>query len=162
MGETTDVSVDPDVPDRPTVVIAEDEPDLRRLIRLRLNRSEHFQIVSEAENGVQAIDLATEHQPDVMLLDIRMPEMDGRTALPRIVREAPKTMVVILSVLPASVEEQPALALGAFAYLEKHILDGQELPEHLIALLAEFRRALDGEDLVAPILRHPPGTATRP
>ncbi|MBW3661510.1 MAG: response regulator [Actinobacteria bacterium] len=150
------------VPDRSTVVIAEDEPDLRQLIRLRLHRSERFEIVAEAGNGVQAIELATEHQPDVMLLDIRMPEMDGRTALPRIVREAPKTMVVILSVLPANVEKEPALALGAFAYLEKHILDGQELPDHLIGLLGEFRRALDGEDLVAPILRHPPGTPTTP
>lgn len=136
----------------PRVLIVDDEAAVRLLIRRHLERRGHFRVVGEAADGAHAEDLAEQLQPDVALLDLRMPDRDGWQALPRVVCKAPRTMVVVVSVLPAWREEEPAIALGAFAYLEKARIH-DDLDECLTDLLGEFRRALDGEDVVAPIYR---------
>jgi DNA-binding NarL/FixJ family response regulator len=132
-----------------TVLLVDDEEDLRTLIRIGLQRSGDFEVVAEAANGRAAIDLAAEHQPDVVLLDLMMPGLDGREALPKIVSTSPSSMVVVLSALQARQEAAPSLAAGAFAYVEKTEL-GADMAGQLTSLLLEFRRALRGETVVAP------------
>lgn len=137
-----------------SVLIVEDEPDLRRLIRRHLERAGQFAIVGEAGDGIEAIELATELQPQILLLDLMMPRLDGREALPTLVQRAPRTMVVVLSALQAGDEEAPAVAAGAFAYLEKTVL-GSDMCEIIDALHRRFRNALDGHTAWAP--ERPPG-----
>lgn len=131
------------------VVVVEDEPDLRLLIKRLLERDVRFTIVGEAEDGIEGIRVAKELQPDVVLLDLVMPNKTGREALPEIVRLAPRAMTVIVSALQASIEAEPAIVRGAFAYVEKSELT-PSLPDVLADLLVTFRQALSGETVVAP------------
>ncbi|HTU25898.1 MAG TPA: response regulator transcription factor [Pirellulales bacterium] len=78
-----------------------------------------IEIVGEAETGQQAIDLATEHSPDVILLDIRMPDMDGLDALEKIRRVLPAVKVVMLSTYDNPTYVARAVALGASDYVLK-------------------------------------------
>lgn len=137
-----------------SVLLVEDEADLRRLIRRRLERSGRFLVVGEARDGIEAIELATDLQPQILLLDLMMPRLDGRVALPTLVRRAPRTMVVVLSALQAADEEGPAISAGAFAYLEKTVL-GTDLCEIVGTLHRRFQNALDGRTAWAP--ERPPG-----
>ncbi len=132
-----------------SVLLVDDEVDLRTLIRIGLQRSGDFSVIAEAANGREAIDLAGEHHPDVVLLDLMMPELDGREALPRIVAASPRSMIVVLSALQARQEAAPSIAAGAFAYVEKTDL-GADMAGQLTSLLLDFRRALNGETVLAP------------
>ena len=132
-----------------SVLLVDDDIDIRYLARLQLRRDDGFDVVGEAADGLEAVDLASRFHPDVVVLDVMMPRMDGYTALPGILAASPRSMVVMLSALDAVTNEQTALAAGAFAYLEKDaIVSG--LAEALADLHARFRRALSGETVWAP------------
>ena len=103
------------------VVIVDDTPDLRLLVRMSLELDPHIAVVGEAEDGRGAIDLARHEQPDVMLLDLAMPVMDGMQALPEVVRLSPGTAVLVLSGFAASTMAEEAVAAGATGYLQKGI-----------------------------------------
>src|SRR5687768_4535597 len=118
-----------DVPFR--TVLADDVFDLRFMVKLALERSGRFQVVAEAENGDQAVELAKEHQPDLVLLDVSMPVKDGLEALPDIRSVSPNAKVVMLSGFEASRLASTAIASGAAAYLEKGIPPGQLVTELL-------------------------------
>lgn len=109
-----------EAPRRVRVLIADDTPDMRLLIRLAMADRSELELVGEAENGQQAIDLAAALRPDLLVLDIFMPVLDGLQALPRLKQVAPDTRVVILSVLPTDAHRDTALAAGAAAIVEKH------------------------------------------
>src|SRR5207302_230159 len=79
------------------VVLADDRPELRALIRIALELNGNFQIVGEAGDGSDAIKAARLHQPDLVLLDVLMPRMGGLQALPHITAVAPHSKVVILT-----------------------------------------------------------------
>lgn len=104
---------------RRRVVLVDDMVELRAMIRLTLERSGHFDVVGEAGDGRTAIDVAAEAQPDVVLLDISMPVMDGLEALPHLRRAAPDATVVMLSGFSEARLGAEAAAGGAAAYLEK-------------------------------------------
>jgi signal transduction histidine kinase len=104
-----------------TALLADDVPELRRLLRHVLEWSGKFEIVGEAENGLEAVRLAEQHKPDLLLLDISMPVMDGMEALPRILGASPDTKVVVLSGFEADRLARSALDKGAAAYVEKGI-----------------------------------------
>lgn len=106
---------------RYTALLADDVPELRRLLRHVLEWSDRFTVVAEAGDGAQAVDLAARHKPDIVLLDVSMPVMDGIEALPRIVAAAPQAKVVILSGFEAERLADRAAAEGACAYIEKGI-----------------------------------------
>ena len=103
------------------VVIVDDTPDMRLLVRLSLELDPHIEVVDEAADGRQAIDLAARTRPDVMLLDLAMPVMDGMQALPKVVAASPGTAVLVLSGFAASAMAEDAIAAGAAGYLQKGI-----------------------------------------
>src|SRR6476660_832563 len=79
------------------VLIADDVQDLRSMLRLALELSGRFTVVGEAMNGAHAVELATMYKPDLALLDLSMPALDGLEALPQILDVSPDTKVVVLS-----------------------------------------------------------------
>lgn len=107
----------PDAPWR--VVLVDDAADLRVLVGRLLERDGRFEVVAHASDGVEGIRAVTEHRPDLCVLDLSMPVMDGLEALPQILEECPDTRVVILSGLDSAQMEGTALRLGAAGYLEK-------------------------------------------
>lgn len=97
------------------VMLVDDSVVVRGLISRALSTLPHIQIVATASNGAKAIPIAQEHRPDIIILDIEMPEMDGITALPKLIEVSPKTKIIMASTLTlrnASISMQ-ALALGA-------------------------------------------------
>ena len=103
------------------VAIVDDTPDIRLLVRLSLETDPDIEIVGEAADGLGAIDLATQHAPDVLLLDLAMPVMDGLQALPRILAASPSTVVLVLSGFSAAALTHQAVALGAQGYVQKGV-----------------------------------------
>jgi CheY-like chemotaxis protein len=135
----------------PSVLVVEDEQDVRFLLRAILTSSGRFEVVGEAAEGAAALELVAREQvnPDIILLDLLMPGMDGRTALPLLLDACPRAMVVVLSALDATVQQQASLDLGAFAYLEKSTI-GPRLPLLLGDLHHRFLPALAGDTVAAP------------
>ena len=111
----------PAVTDRLSVVVVDDAPDVRRLLRTRLRVSGLFDVVAEGADGAEAVALAMQHQPALMLLDVSMPGTDGLEALPQVVAESPGTRVVMFTGFEEHGLAEQALKLGAAAFLEKGI-----------------------------------------
>ena len=101
------------------VVLADDAAVYRQLIRVLLEADGRFEIVAEAGDGVEAIRACESEQPDVILLDLAMPRLDGLQAIPRIKACSPRTSIIVLSGFARDQLERQALAAGANAYLEK-------------------------------------------
>ena len=101
------------------VVVADDAADLRDLIVLLFEMEDDFETVAEATNGQEAVDLAREHQPDLVVLDLSMPVMDGLQALPLLRAAAPHAKIVIFSGFESAAIGREALDIGADGYIEK-------------------------------------------
>src|SRR3954451_3192112 len=78
------------------VIIADDDPFARRMIKDSLQRS-GVVVIAEAQNGREAVELCLHYRPDVLLMDVVMPELDGIAATRRIVKEIPEQRVVLLT-----------------------------------------------------------------
>ena len=102
------------------VVIVDDTPDLRDLLRMALE-SGGFDVVAEAGDGAEAIEVARVHLPDVILLDLAMPVMDGLEALPTLRELCPDAKIVVLSGFGAAQMTRRAMAAGADGYLQKGV-----------------------------------------
>ena len=102
-----------------TVLIADDHALFREGLHMLLEREEDLQVVGEATDGKQALSMTEALQPDILLLDIRMPEINGLEALPKIRAKSPGTKVLILSGYPEDDFIVEALQLGAKGYLSK-------------------------------------------
>lgn len=96
-------------------------PAFRLLLRVTLELEEGIEVVGEAGNGRDAVALAGDMRPDVLLLDIAMPELDGLEALPLLREASPGTRVVVLTGFARTDLQERALELGAVRYLEKGI-----------------------------------------
>jgi PAS domain S-box-containing protein len=106
--------------DRPArVLVVDDSEDVRLLLTLKLGSVEGLEVVGEAPDGEEAVRLAAELQPDLVLLDLAMPRMDGLQALPLIRRSVPNVRVVVLSGFDDAVMADKAVRAGAARYLEK-------------------------------------------
>lgn len=118
-----------------SVVLVDDVEGLRTLVRKILERTGRYQVVGEAGTGEAAIDVAAETEPDVVLLDLSMPKMDGLEALPHIKEVAPEADVVIYSGFEKGRMVEKAQERGAVGYIEK----GADADE----IVAQLREALD-------------------
>ena len=120
------------------------------LLRMALQRDALFDVVGEAGDGSVAVGMAAELLPDLVLLDLAMPVMDGLQALPEIKRRAPEAKVVVLSAFEAEAIYSETRSLGADAYLEK----GIQVP----ALLAELRAVMEQPERGADAADAPAGS----
>ena len=105
-------------PPRVRVVVIDDTADLRDLLKIALTRGE-FEVVGEAGDGQTGIDSVRRHRPDVVLLDLAMPVMDGIEALPQIRRLIPQGKIVVLSGFGAQHMSERAVSAGADGYVQK-------------------------------------------
>jgi CheY-like chemotaxis protein len=112
-------------------VIADDEADIRTIVRLHMEMDGRFEVVGEAENGPEALDMVGRHRPDLLVLDLMMPLKSGLDVLPSIREQSPATKVVVVSAMPADEAEKRAIALGATAFIAK-----AGFPPHLADTLA--------------------------
>ena len=101
------------------VLIADDIQETRRNTRLMLATIDDVEVVAIASNGLQALQLAKEHHPDLVLLDINMPEMDGLTAYKEIAKILPGTGCIILSAEKDTATFRTAISVGVQEYLIK-------------------------------------------
>ena len=101
------------------VLIADDVQETRRNTRLMLATIDDVEVVAIASNGLQAVQMAKEHHPDIVLLDINMPEMDGLTAYREILKVLPGTGCIIISAEKDPTTFRHAISVGVQEYLVK-------------------------------------------
>ena len=116
------------------VLLVDDMAGLRKLVRMTLESSDRFIVVGEAGDGVEAIERARDLTPDVVLLDLSMPRMDGLEALPLILDASPGSKVIVLTGFESERIASTAVSRGAIACLEKGITP-VELVDSLLELL---------------------------
>lgn len=103
-----------------SILIVDDHPIVRSGLEAMLQSEQGFRILGCASSGMEAVSLCQKAgQPDVLLMDIRMPEMDGFQTLERLKRFFPSIRVLLLAGMPLKAEEDRAKALGAKGYLPK-------------------------------------------
>jgi DNA-binding NarL/FixJ family response regulator len=124
------------------VVVADDHPIVRSGIVALLETADDVEVVGEASTGEEAVELAIEHSPDVVLTDLRMPGIDGDVATARILAARPKTRVLILTTYESDDSILPAIEAGASGYLLK------AAPQEEI--LAGLRAVAHGDVALAP------------
>ena len=124
-----------------TVMLADDHTLFRSGIRLLLQRYPEFSIVGEASDGLEAVKRAKQLKPNVLLLDLHMPGLNGIEAVQLISQDLPETAVVLLTVSEDAEDLAAALRAGAKGYLLKNI-DAEYLTQAI-------RRAAAGEAVVA-------------
>jgi two-component system, NarL family, response regulator LiaR len=109
--------------ERPTerlrLIVADPDPLARRVIRDSLRASSHFVVAAEARDGTEVVELATHYKPELVLMEIRLPCIDGIEACRRIVTKAPQVSVVMFSVDQDRDVEMQALRAGASGFLCK-------------------------------------------
>jgi DNA-binding NarL/FixJ family response regulator len=102
-----------------TVYLCDDVADIRLLMRFALEESPDLRVVGEAADGEAGVDGVAETQPDVVLLDLSMPRLDGLEVISRLRQVSPGTGIVIFSGFSADRMRELAIRLGADQYVEK-------------------------------------------
>lgn len=102
-----------------SVLLVDDHALVRAGLAALLGGSDQIVVVGEAADGHQAVELATRLRPDVVLMDLSMPVLDGLAATRRIVADVPDTCVVVLTSHPDRARMEAAMSAGAVAYLVK-------------------------------------------
>ena len=104
---------------RHRVVLVDDHADVREMLRLRINATDDLVVVGTAATAREGVDVVRDRQPDVVLLDVGLPDLDGVHAIPRLREAAPGTRIVVLSGYAADDSGDAALRAGADGYVEK-------------------------------------------
>ena len=116
------------------MLLADDYPDLRELMRFQLERA-GFVVIGEATDGQEAVDMAKALSPDVIVLDLAMPKMDGLQALPTLRETSPGSKVIVVSGFANGLMADRVLAAGAARFVEKGV--GMDLVGLVEAVVAE-------------------------
>jgi len=117
------------------VLLVDDADELRLLVRIALEMDGRFEVVGDAANGLEAIALLEREDPDVIVLDMAMPEMDGLEVLAEIKGRGFRSKVLVLSGFNGGVREKAA-ALGAHDFVRKGTAAIGALADRLLALVA--------------------------
>jgi len=147
------------MPRKIKVLVADDHTIVRMGIVSLLETEKDIEVIGEAEDGRAAVKLAAKAKPDVILMDLMMPIMDGTTATKEILRSAPETRVLILTTSTASDEISTALNCGATGAITKNA----PYPELIAAIhtVANGQRSISDE--IARIIHSdPPATQLSP
>lgn len=126
------------------IVIADDHPVVRTGMHGILVNEPDFEVVGEASTGREAVDMVQALRPDVVLMDLRMPEMDGVEAISRIVAEQPDAHVLVLTTYDGDADIVRAVGAGATGYLLK------DTPRE--ELCRAIRATARGEPVLAPVV----------
>jgi len=124
------------------VLVADDQSMVRAGFRMLLAGEEDIEVVAEASNGLEAVERASRFRPSVVLMDIRMPELDGLTATQRILAADDSARVLILTTFDHDEYVYEALRIGASGFVLK-----DDPPEQLIAAI---RTIAEGDALLSP------------
>ncbi len=127
-----------------TVLIVDDQPLQRLGFRMLLESNPDTEVIGEAQNGVEAVRQTTELRPDVVLMDVRMPGLDGIEATRRIVAEGGRSHILMLTTFDLDEYVHAALRAGASGFLLKDA--------HPEELLAGIRAVAVGDAVIAPAL----------
>lgn len=109
------------------VLIVDDQLPFREASRMVVELTEGFEVAGEAENGEEAVELAKTLRPDLVLMDVQMPGINGLEATRQILNLADPPYVLVMSTHESGGFEAPALAAGAFAFLPKSEFSMDEL-----------------------------------
>lgn len=126
------------------VLLADDVAEMRNIVRRALEATGAFSVVGEASNGQEAVDLASALGPDLIVLDLAMPVMDGLAALPELRDAAPDALVVVLSGMEAERMAPLARAKGASAFMPKGLAPSA-IAEQLLAFLRQDTVEIDDQ-----------------
>ena len=128
--------------DRIRLLIADDHLTIRQGLRLILETEQEFELIGEAADGVEAVQLAEQLKPDVILMDLRMPRMDGISAIRQLRIEQPQVAIVILTTYNEDDLMRQGLEAGARGYLLKDT--------DRATLFNTIRAAAQGQTLLKP------------
>ncbi len=133
------------------LLIADDHPAFRRGLELMLADVDDVEIVGEAETGLRAVEVARQLSPDVILMDLRMPGLDGIEASRRVTRNTPAPAVVVLTMFEDDDSVFAAMRAGALGYL----LKGAEQEEIVRAIRAvNAGEAIFGPEIAQRVIAH--------
>ncbi len=135
------------MPDKISVLLVDDHSLVRRGFRRILEDEPDIEVKGEAGDGVEAIRLALELQPHVVVMDCAMPKMNGLDATRKILEQQPKALVLMLSMHPEETLVRQALAAGARGYVLKNAVD--------LELGTAIRRVVAGETILDSQLPRP-------
>jgi DNA-binding NarL/FixJ family response regulator len=127
---------------RTRLLIVDDHPVVRDGLRGMLETQPYLEVVGEASDGTEALKLAAELEPDLVLMDLRMPGMDGVTATREIKNHQPRIQVLVLTTYDSDADILPAIEAGATGYLLKDTSRDE--------LYRAIRAAARGEPVLAP------------
>lgn len=126
------------------LLIADDHPVVREGLIAMISREPDFKVVAEASNGLEAVNKAAQFKPDVILMDLRMPELDGVEAIRQIAEVEPNTKFIILTTFSDDEYIFKGIEVGARAYLLK------DAPRE--ELFKAIRAVHQGESLIQPVV----------
>lgn len=141
------------------ILTVDDHPLLRDGLAALIGYEEDMELIGEASNGREAVDLFRKHRPDITLMDLQMPEMNGIDAIGAIRGEFPEARIIVLTTHPGDVQVSRALKAGARAYLLKGMLR-KELLETIRAVHAGRKRL--SSEIAAQIAEHVTDNALTP
>jgi len=133
-----------DKPDKIRIMLADDHPLLRQAIRYNLEKQTDFEIVAEVSDGEEAVRLAVEMVPDVVIMDISMPEINGLEATRQIKAKCPKIAILVLTVHDDAEHILSILEAGAAGYLTKRVFGNE--------VIQAIRGVATGDTILSPTI----------